>query len=40
MKAAIGEVVENEELGGAKTHCEISGITDYKATDDKDALEK
>ena len=40
VKAAIGEIVENEELGGAKTHCEISGITDYKATDDKDALEK
>ena len=39
VKAAL-EIVENEELGGAKTHCEISGITDYKATDDKDALEK
>ena len=40
VKAAIGEIIENEELGGAKTHCEISGITDYKATDDKDALDK
>jgi len=27
-------------LGGATTHCEISGVTDYKAKDDKDALDK
>ncbi|HLT52016.1 MAG TPA: carboxyl transferase domain-containing protein, partial [Arenibacter sp.] len=39
VKAAIGEVVDNETLGGAITHCEISGVTDYKAKDDKDALE-
>ncbi|UAB80238.1 acyl-CoA carboxylase subunit beta [Marixanthomonas sp. SCSIO 43207] len=39
VKAAIGESIENEELGGAKTHCEVSGVTDYKAEDDKDALE-
>ncbi len=38
VKAAIGEVVDNETLGGATTHCEISGVTDYKAKDDKDAL--
>ena len=30
VKAAIGEVVDNETLGGATTHCEISGVTDYK----------
>ncbi len=40
VKAAIGEEVENETLGGATTHCEISGVTDYKAKDDKDALNK
>ncbi len=40
VKAAIGEIVDNETLGGATTHCEISGITDYKAKDDKDALNK
>jgi acetyl-CoA carboxylase carboxyltransferase component len=40
VKAAIGESIDNETLGGATTHCEISGVTDYKATDDKDALEK
>lgn len=40
VKAAIGESVDNETLGGATTHCEISGVTDYKATDDKDALTK
>ena len=38
VKAAIGESIDNETLGGATTHCEISGVTDYKALDDKDAL--
>ncbi|WP_407264260.1 acyl-CoA carboxylase subunit beta [Tenacibaculum maritimum] len=40
VKAAIGESIDNETLGGATTHCEISGVTDYKAFDDKDALNK
>ena len=40
VKAAVGESIDNETLGGATTHCEISGVTDYKATDDKDALDK
>ena len=40
VKAAIGENIDNESLGGATTHCEISGVADYKATDDKDALDK
>ena len=40
VKAAIGEVIDNETLGGATTHCEISGVTDYKSIDDKDALDK
>jgi 3-methylcrotonyl-CoA carboxylase beta subunit len=40
VKAAIGEDIDNETLGGATTHCEISGVTDYKAKDDKDALDK
>ncbi len=40
VKAAIGEEVDNETLGGATTHCEISGVTDYKAESDKDALDK
>ena len=40
VKAAIGESIDNEALGGATTHCEISGVTDYKAKDDKDALDK
>ena len=39
VKAAIGESIDNETLGGATTHCEISGVTDYKAKDDKDALD-
>lgn len=38
VKAAIGEDIDNETLGGATTHCEISGVTDYKSKDDKDAL--
>ncbi|WPR70424.1 carboxyl transferase domain-containing protein [Flavobacterium sp. NG2] len=40
VKAAIGETIDNESLGGATTHCKISGVTDYKAKDDKDALDK
>lgn len=40
VKAAIGETIDNETLGGATTHTEISGVTDYKAKDDKDALTK
>jgi acetyl-CoA carboxylase carboxyltransferase component len=39
VKAAIGEDIDNETLGGATTHCEISGVTDYKAKDDADALD-
>ena len=39
VKAAIGEIIDNETLGGATTHSEISGVTDYKAKDDKDALD-
>ena len=38
VKAAIGEDIDNEKLGGATTHCEISGVTDYKSNDDKDCL--
>ncbi|CAM3378059.1 acyl-CoA carboxylase subunit beta [Elizabethkingia occulta] len=40
VKAAIGENIDNETLGGATTHCEVSGVTDYKAKDDKDALNR
>ncbi|MCT4327498.1 acyl-CoA carboxylase subunit beta [Elizabethkingia anophelis] len=40
VKAAIGENIDNETLGGATTHCEVSGVTDYKAKDDKDALDR
>jgi len=39
VKAAIGEEVDNETLGGASTHTEISGVTDYKMPDDKTCLE-
>ncbi len=38
VKAAIGEDIDNETLGGATTHNEISGVCDYKAEDDKDCL--
>ena len=38
VKAAVGEEIDNETLGGATTHCEISGITDYKSKDDADCL--
>jgi len=40
VKAAIGESIDNETLGGATTHNEISGVADYKAKNDKDALDK
>jgi acetyl-CoA carboxylase carboxyltransferase component len=39
VKAAIGESIDNEELGGATVQCEVSGVTDYKSKDDKDALD-
>lgn len=40
VKAAIGEDIDNETLGGADTHCDISGVTDYKCKDDQEALSK
>ena len=40
VKAAIGENIDNETLGGATTHCEISGVTDYKCKDDADCLNR
>lgn len=39
VKAAIGESIDNETLGGATTHCEISGITDYKMPNDEVCLQ-
>lgn len=39
VKAAIGESVDNETLGGATTHCEISGVTDNKYDSDQDCLD-
>ena len=40
VKAAIGEDVDNETLGGSKTHCEISGVTDYECENDTECLSK
>lgn len=39
VKAAIGEVIDNETLGGAHTHTEISGVCDYKTETDEECLE-
>ncbi|WP_022835579.1 acyl-CoA carboxylase subunit beta [Salisaeta longa] len=39
VKAAIGEEVDEDELGGAVTHSEISGVTDYTAATDEEALD-
>lgn len=39
VKAAIGETIDNETLGGATTHTEISGVCDYKVADDKECLQ-
>lgn len=40
VKAAIGEDIDNEQLGGASVHCEISGVTDHKMANDEECLEK
>lgn len=40
VKAAIGQVTDSEELGGAKMHAELSGTVDYVAKDDQDCLER
>jgi acetyl-CoA carboxylase carboxyltransferase component len=40
VKSAIGEDIDNETLGGATTQCEISGVTDYKCTDDADCIRR
>lgn len=39
VKAAIGETIDNETLGGATTHCEISGVTDNKYETDEECLD-
>lgn len=38
VKAAIGESIDNETLGGATTHTEISGVCDYKSENDEECL--
>ncbi len=38
VKAAIGESIDNETLGGATTHTEISGVCDYKTESDEECL--
>src|SRR4029077_6483246 len=40
VKAAIGQIVDQEELGGAKMHSEISGMVDFYEKNDEDCLEK
>lgn len=39
VEAAIGEKIDNESLGGAKVHSEISGVTDYKMPNDEVCIE-
>jgi len=39
VKAAVGESIDNETLGGATTHCEISGVTDNKFENDEACLD-
>ena len=39
VKAAIGESIDNETLGGATTHTEISGVCDYKTENDEECIE-
>ncbi|MGA9115647.1 MAG: carboxyl transferase domain-containing protein [Bacteroidota bacterium] len=40
VRAAIGEEIGNEELGGAAVHSEISGVTDHRMANDDECLEK
>ena len=40
VKAAIGEDIDNETLGGAATHTEISGIADYKFKTEEECLDQ
>lgn len=40
VRAAIGEEIDNEALGGAGVHCEISGVTDHRMKNDEEALAK
>ena len=40
VKAAIGEDIDNETLGGASVHCEVSGVTDHKMKNDEECLAK
>ena len=39
VKAAVGEQIDNETLGGATTHAEISGVADYKFQSDQECLD-
>jgi acetyl-CoA carboxylase carboxyltransferase component len=40
VKAAIGEVIDNEQLGGAKVQSNVSGVTDYIMKNDEQCLEQ
>ena len=40
VRAAVGEEIDNEQLGGATVHCEISGVTDHKMANDDECLQK
>jgi acetyl-CoA carboxylase carboxyltransferase component len=40
VKAAIGEEIDNEHLGGALVHCEISGVTDHRVANDAECLSR
>jgi 3-methylcrotonyl-CoA carboxylase beta subunit len=40
VKGATGQTIDNETLGGARTHNELSGVAHYRVTDDQACLEK
>ena len=40
VRAAIGEVIDNQDLGGAEVHSSVSGVTDYAAEIDAECLER
>lgn len=40
VKAATGEIVTAEDLGGARVHCSVSGLTDHFCSSELEALSK
>src|SRR6185436_9034695 len=40
VKGAVGQIIDSETLGGARTHTEISGVAHYRARNDEECIAK